>query len=146
MMEFAKSNKIVLVPIFTRPRCLSEEQREVQKVVVGAGSWDNDSGHILDTVLGVDPGLAMACTVHTDFRGEEGNPGHRQDLMGVDSQAEHWVLVLHTQDGFQEVEDKSHMAEDKVALLGTDQEEGTPLGNLVGTDWVDMADGTPGLL
>lgn len=112
---------------------------------MGAGSWDNDSGRILGTALGVDPGLAMACTAHTDSRGEEGNPAHRQGLMGVDSQAEHWVLVLHTQDGFQGVEDMSHMAEDKAVLLGTDREEGNPLGNLVGTDLVDMADGTLGL-
>lgn len=53
--------------------------------------------------------------------------------------------MLHTQDGFQEVVDMSHMAEDKAALLGTDLEEGNLLGNLVGTDLVDMADGTLGL-
>lgn len=112
---------------------------------MGAGSWDNDSGHILGTALVVDPDLVMACTAHTDFLGEVGSLAHRQDLMDVDNQAEHWELVLHNQDGFQEVEDMSHMAEDKAALLGTDQEEGNHLENLVGTDLVDMADGMPGL-
>lgn len=112
---------------------------------MGAGSWDNDSGRNLGTALEVDPGLEMAYTAHIDSLGEEGNPVHSQGLMGVDNQVEHWVWVLHMQGGFQGVVDMSHMAEDKAALQGTDQEEGNPLVNLVGIDLGDMADGIPGL-
>ena len=110
-----------------------------------ADNWDNDSGRILGTGLEADPGLGLACTVHTDSQGEEDKPVHRQGLMGVDNQAEHWVWVLHTQGGFLEVVGMSHMAEDKAALPGTGQGEGNLLVNLVGIDLGDRVGGTPGL-
>lgn len=121
----------------------NEELRAGLKGVVGAGSLDSGFGHSLEIGPEVDPGLEKAYTVHTDSQGEEGNPGHSLGLMDADTLAEHWVWVPHIQDDSQGVVGRSHTAEGRVVLLGTDQGEGNPPVNLVGIGSGDMADGTP---
>lgn len=108
----------------------------------GAGSLDSGSGHSRGIGPEVDLGQEKAYIVHTDCQGEEDNPGHSLGLMDADNLAGHWVWVLHTQDDSQGVVGKSHKAEGRAVLLGTDQEEDSPPVNLVGTDLGDMADGT----
>lgn len=111
--------------------------------MVGAGNLDSDSDRTLETGSEADLVLGKAYTVHTDCQEEGGSLDHSQDLMDADNLVGHWVWVLHILGVHQGVVGRSHMAEGRVVLLDTDQEEGSPPVNLAGTGLGDMADGTP---